>query len=247
MQINVDATKWQQMQQMAAIGQLTTGIVHDLKNQLACIGANVSMIQALTGSGGCEKYLKSINRQIGYTSQMVNFMLRFGVNDPQYSTFDLAALMEDVIIFFERVAGRGVTIKTSIDDSAHLISGCQSLISNSILNLCANAQDAVDENGVIEVSLVKAVVETVENDLLNQNITGECSILTISDTGCGIATDDLSQIFEPFFTTKNIETANTGLGLPNVIQTARQHGIGMTVSSQVGVGTTFTLYFKAVT
>jgi len=246
MNITVNAEKWQHMQQMAAIGELTTGIVHDLKNQLACIGANLSMIQALSGDAPLEKYFSSIDRQIRYANEMVGLMLRMGVNDTEYSTFDLASLMEDVASFFERVAGRGITIKIYVDESAHLILGCQSLISNSILNLCANAREAISESGTIEVSLTRNFVEGIDNDLLKQNINGECSILTVRDTGCGIAADKLTQIFEPFFTTKGADTANTGLGLPNVIHTAREHGVGITVESELGAGTTFTLYFKAI-
>ena len=246
MNITVSAEKWQHMQQMAAIGELTTGIVHDLKNQLACIGANLTMIHALSAeSAPLEKYFSSINRQIGYANEMVSLMLRMGVTDTEHSTFDLAALMDDVASFFERVAGRGITIKTSVDESAHLISGCQSLISNSILNLCANARDAIGETGTIEVTLKRNFVAGIDNDLLKQNINGEYSILTVRDTGCGIAADKLTQIFEPFFTTKSADTANTGLGLHNVIHTAREHGVGMTVESEIGAGTTFTLYFKA--
>ena len=245
MNINISAAKWQHMQQMAAIGELTTGIVHDLKNQLACIGVNVNMVEALAGNENVDKYFKNISRQIGYTNEMINLMLRMGTADVAYSTFDLAALMEDVATFFERVSGRGITIKTFVDESSHLISGCQSLISNSILNLCANARDAIGETGTIEVSLKRDFVKEINNDLLKQNINGECSILTVRDTGCGISADKLNQIFDPFFTTKSADTANTGLGLPNVIHTAREHGVGMTVESEVGTGTTFTLYFKA--
>lgn len=245
MNINITAAKWQHMQQMAAIGELTTGIVHDLKNQLACIIANVGMVEAISRDERCDKYFKNISRQIGYTNEMVNLILRMGASDSHYSIFDLASLMDDVTTFFERVSGRGIEIKTFVDESAHLISGCQSLISNSILNLCANAKDAIGESGTIEVRLTRNFVERVENDVLNQNINGECSILTVRDTGCGIASDKLAQIFDPFFTTKSSDTANTGLGLPNVIHTARKHGVGMTVESEVGAGTIFTLYFKA--
>jgi len=245
MEMNVSAENWQYMQQMAAIGEFTTGIVHDLKNQLACIGANMSLIELLNEQRSVDKYVTNIKRQVGYANEMVELMLRMGSRDAHYANFDLAVLMDDVATFFEHVASHGITIKTCVDKSTHLISGCQSLISNSILNLCANARDAIGENGTIEVNLTREHVERVENDILNQNISGEYSILMVRDTGCGIESDKLSAIFEPFFTTKGTSSTNAGMGLANVIHTAREHGASMTVESELGVGTTFKLYFKA--
>ena len=247
MQMNVSVKDWQYMQQMAAIGELTTGIVHDLKNQLACIGANMNLIELSNEQISANKYVTNVKRQVGYANKMIDLMLRMGSRDVGYTNFDLALLMDDVTTFFERVAGSGVTIKTYVDESAHLILGCQSLISNSILNLCANARDAIGENGTIEVNLTREYVDRVENDILNQNISGECSVLMVRDTGCGIESDKLNAIFEPFFTTKGTSSINTGmgLGLPNVIHTAREHGASMTVESELGAGTTFKLYFKA--
>jgi len=249
MQINVSAKKWQHIQQMAAIGEMTTGIVHDLKNQLACIGANMGLLEIINKqeSESIEKYVANIKRQVGYANEMVELMLRMGSREAGHTTFDLALLMDDVATFFERVAGRGITIKTYVDDSDHLISGCQVSISNSILNLCANARDAIGESGMIEVSLTRKQVDRVDNDIMNQNMNGECSILMVRDNGSGIESDKLDEIFEPFFTTKGMESMNMGMGLPNVMHTAREHGISMTVDSKPNAGTTFKLYFKAIT
>ena len=245
MQIDVSVKEWQHMQQMAAIGELTTGIVHDLKNQLACIGANLSLIEHLNTNDSMNKYVTSIKRQLTYANEMAELMLRMGAKGTQYENFDLALLMDDVTRFFERVVGRGITVTTQTDDGSHLISGCQSLISNSILNLCSNAKDAIGDQGKIEVSLIREHVERVENDILDLNFSGECSILTIRDTGCGIEPDKLETIFLPFVTTKNVAEAHAGMGLANVIDIAREHGISMTVDSVIGIGTTFKLYFKA--
>jgi len=247
MQINVSAKKWQHIQQMAAIGEMTTGIVHDLKNQLACIGANMGLLELLNDDQeSVEKYVANMKRQVGYANEMVELMLRMGSRETGHTTFDLALLMDDVATFFERAAGRGITIKTYTDKSDHLISGCQASISNSILNLCANARDAViNESGEIEVSLTRDRIEKVENDILNQNVSGECSILMVRDNGCGIEPDKLDTIFEPFFTTKGAVAVNMGMGLSNVVHTAREHGISLTVDSELGVGTMFKLYFKA--
>jgi len=245
MKMNVSVKDWSRMQQMSVIGELTTGIVHDLKNQLACIDANMSLIQSFSERSVVDKYVSNVKRQVGYANEMIEFMLKMGAQGETYSDFDLALLMDDVAAFFRRVSDRGITIKTYVDESAHLISGCQSLISSSILNLCANARDAVGERGTIEVSLVRDFVTKIDNDILNQSMSGQYSILTVKDTGCGIASDKLTAIFEPFFTTKGSASSNVGMGLANVVYTAREHGASLTVESELGVGTTFKLYFKA--
>ena len=246
MHIDISIKEWQHMQQMAAIGELTTGVVHDLKNQLACMGINISLIETLAEQLPVDKYVTNVKRQISYANEMVESMLRMGSRDVHHTNFDLVLLMDDVATFFERVAGRGITLKTYVDEAAHLILGCQSLISNSILNLCANARDAIGDYGTIEVSLMREDVDQIDNDILNQNLSGECSVLMVRDTGCGIESDKLTAIFEPFFTTKGTIFANAGMGLANVIHMAREHGVSLTVESELGVGTTFKLYFKTV-
>jgi len=246
MQRNISIKDWQHTQQMAAIGKLATGIVHDIKNQLACIGANMSFIELLSGQESVDKYTTNVKRQVAYVNEMIELMMRMGSKDADYSNFNLALLMNDVSTFFKRVSGSGITIKTYVDESVHLIFGCQSLISNSILNLCSNARDAVGDDGVIEVSVKRDFVDEIKGDILNNNLSGECCVLTVKDNGCGIEADKLGMIFEPFFTTKGVLSANAGMGLANVIHTAREHGVSMTVDSKVGVGTTFKLYFKAI-
>ncbi|MCL1990355.1 MAG: ATP-binding protein [Defluviitaleaceae bacterium] len=245
MEINVSIEEWQHIQQMATIGELTIGMIHDLKNQLACIGMNTELIECLNEKDALSKYISTIKRQLVYANEMIELMLRVGKKDVNHRRFDLTVLMEDVVTFFKRASNCDITIKTYVDESTHVISGCQALISNSILNLCANAYDAIGGKGVIEISLNRSYVEKVDNDLLNLAFSGECSILTVRDTGCGIEADHLNDIFEPFFTTKDATSTNVGMGLANVIYAAREHGASITVESEVGVGTTFKLYFKA--
>lgn len=245
MQKIVSTNEWQHIEQMATIGELTTGIVHDLKNQLACIDVNTELISCLNEQVTLNKYITNIKRQLLYANEMMELILRMGVRNSNHVNFDLTILMNDVITFFDRATNQKITVNTYVDKSSHLITGCQALISNTILNLCANARDAVGDNGLIEVSLSRDYVKRVENDLLNLNLQGDCSILTVRDTGCGIESDVFNEMFEPFFTTKDISSANAGMGLANVIQTAREHGASLTVESVVGVGTTFKLYFKA--
>jgi len=245
MQINVNASDWQHMQQMAALGELTTAIVHDLKNQLACIGANVSLVEHLSQSDNVDKYTANAKRQLQDAHRTIEQIMRLGSKDNTYESFDLACLVEDVTSFFEQVSEKNICVTTAIEGEDHLIFGCQTLISNAILNLFSNAKEAIDEKGSINIHLTCEDVEFLEGDLVNDNHLGKCSVLTVTDTGCGIDPTVTHDIFQPFYTTKKGSKANAGMGLSNVIQTVRDHNGSMTVESSVGVGTTFKLYFKS--
>jgi len=245
MQINVNVSEWQHMQQMMALGELTTAIVHDLKNQLACIGANVSLVEHLSQSDGINKYTANAKRQLNNANRTIEQIMRLGSKGETYESFDLACLVEDVVDFFEQVSRKNIKVTTSIDGENHLIFGCQTAISNAILNLCSNAKDAIDGQGSIDIRLTCEEVDVVQGDLLNQSRPGKCSILTVSDSGCGIEKDIIHDIFEPFYTTKKGSKTNAGMGLSNVIQTVKVHGGSITAESDVGMGTTFTLYFKS--
>ena len=246
MQINVNVNEWQYMQQMAALGELTTAIVHDLKNQLACIGANVSLVEHLSQTDRVSKYTATAKRQLTTANRTVEQIMRLGSKETTRESFDLAYLMEDVTSFFEQVSKKDIKVTTSTDGESHLIFGCQTAISNAILNLCTNAKEAINGQGAINVHLSCEEVEVIEGDLLNQDQSGKCAVLTISDTGCGIEKGVIRKIFDPFYTTKKASKNNAGIGLSNVIQTVEDHNGSITVTSDVGVGTTFKLYFRSV-
>jgi len=243
--MKLSVNEWQRLQQLAAIGELTVGIVHDLKNQLACVGVNLEMLELLNEKESLKKYITHAKRQMSYIEEMVTLTLKMGAKNENFKHFDLSILLDDVATFFSKVSGKGIKIKTQHDSSKHLILGCQSLICNSILNLCANARDAVGGRGTIEITLEKDNITEIKNDILNQEIAGVYSILKVKDSGTGIAPEKLMKIFEQHYTTKTDKTNGMGIGLHNVVHTLKEHGASMTVESEIGVGTTFTLYFKA--
>jgi len=228
----MNASEWQHMQQMAALGELTTAIVHDLKNQLACIGANVSLVEHLSQADNVDKYTANAKRQLQDANRTIEQIMRLGSKRDAYELFDLASLVEEVTSFFEQVSGKSIQITTTIDGKDHLVLGCQTAISNVLLNLCSNAQEAIDGQGSIDIHL---------SDGHDKQ-----TILTVSDTGCGIEADVIKHVFQPFYTTKKGSKINAGIGLSNVLQTIDDHNGTVAVESEIGIGTTFILCFPLV-
>ena len=238
------------MQKMAALGELTTGVVHDLRNQLTCIGGNADLIKMLCAdSGRIAKYTDGISRVLHNTYALVDQLLDFSHKENgsgSQQNFDLASVLDDVASFFGRISDRYIEVETKRDENEHRIVGNPSLISSAILNLCTNARDAMDTNGgKIEVSLIRKTVTEVPNDVLGRkNRPGKYSILKVKDSGSGMSDDVAKEIFKPFFTTK-AKGSGTGMGMPQVLETISYHNGLMTVNSELGKGTEFTLYLPA--
>jgi len=236
------------IQKMAALGELTTGVVHDLRNQLACIGGSAELIKILCSDNGqIMKYTNGISRTLDNSNSLIEQLLDFSHKESDSKQiFNLANILDDVTSLFGRTSNRYIEIVTSLDKQEHRIVGNPSLISSAILNLCTNARDAMDgSHGKIEVSLARETVTEIPNDLLKQeNCAGKYSILRVKDTGCGMTADIKKEIFKPFFTTKE-KGSGTGMGMPQVLETISYHGGSMTIKSEIGVGTEFALYLPA--
>ena len=244
---NDDLKERHHMQKMASLGVLTTGIVHDLKNQLACIGANVTFVEHFGDGHALGKYVSNIRRLLGDADEMIVQTLELAAKGESVKKrFDLAPVLEDVVAFFSRVSGGCIDVKTSMDESEHQIVGVPSLVSNAILNLCANAKDAIDGQGTIEVSLIKGKIDEIPNALIGTcEKSREYSVLRIIDNGCGIEDDLIKKIFKPFFSTKKSGFGNAGMGLSGVMETVTMHEGSITIDSEVGKGTEFTIYLPA--
>jgi CheY-like chemotaxis protein len=117
-------------------------------------------------------------------------------------------------------------------------------IHQALLNLCVNARDAMPEGGQLTLAAKNATLDEASAALAPEAKPGPYVCVSVADTGTGIPSEILERIFDPFFTTKELGKG-TGLGLATVLGIARGHGGFVRVDSQVGQGTTFTLYLPA--
>ena len=136
----------------------------------------------------------------------------------------------------------GVDIETHLEKNTLNILGSSIHLSKTVMNLISNAAEAMPVEGKLTVSTENRYIDRPIGgyDYVKE---GDYVVLTISDTGTGIAPDDIEKIFEPFYTKKKMGKSGTGLGMAVVWGTVKDHNGYIDAQSTEGKGTTFTLYF----
>ncbi len=233
-------------EKLEAIGQLTGGIAHDFNNQLAVIMGNLELIEdeadetevkaALTAA------IKACARSADLTKNLLSFSRKSHLS-PQI--VDLNTLARDASSWIQRTLPATIRVETSLLAGLWPARLDPSAFENALLNLVINARDAMPDGGVLTIEtcnmrIDRSYLQSRMEDLPE----GQYVMLAVSDTGTGIAAEDIDNIFQPFFTTKPIG-AGSGLGLPSVHGFMRQSGGTIRVYSEPGEGTTFKLYFPA--
>lgn len=241
-----------QAQKMEAIGQLTGGIAHDFNNILTSILGHASLLQdidTVAKDPTLRDYVEAIEVAGGRASDLVKNMLRFSRG--RDSTDEVHALRAEPTVA-EAVKMLTATIPSSIQIRTAFSEGTASVLLDPVelhqivTNLVINARDALGGVGSIQIALANRRRTRDTCSACHAVIDGEFVELSVSDTGSGIAPEHLSAIFEPFFTTKDVGKG-TGLGLAVVHGIMHKVGGHIEVQSTVGLGTTISLLFPAVT
>lgn len=234
-----------QSRKMDAIGQLAGGIAHDFNNLLAGIIGATEVIKSKSKEDSADYtmlnlILQTAERASDLTSKLLSFSRKGKIRS---TAVDVHTIIGDTIEILRRSIDKSITINTDLSAQHSLIVGDPSQLQNALLNLSINARDAINGSGSIKISTT--VTEISQNEISKipfKLSSGPYIAITIRDSGCGIAKENINSIFEPFFTTK--ETGKgTGLGLAAVYGTMVDHGGAITVDSTIGKGTTFTLLF----
>jgi PAS domain S-box-containing protein len=233
-----------QSQKMEAVGQLTGGLAHDFNNILTGIGGSLELMQTrLTQGrfGELDRYIaaaqSATKRAAALTHRLLAFSRRQTLDPKATNINQLVAGMEELIrrsvgpeIEIEAVAAGGLW--NSFVDAGQL--------ENALLNLCLNARDAIVGGGRIVIETGNIWLDeraARERDLAP----GQYVALNVTDNGTGMPPDVVARAFDPFFTTKPIGQG-TGLGLSMIYGFARQSGGGVRIYSEVGAGTTVSVY-----
>jgi len=233
-----------QSQKMEAVGQLTGGLAHDFNNILTGIGGSLELMQTRLVQGRfgeLDRYIaaaqSATKRAAALTHRLLAFSRRQTLDPKATNINQLVAGMEELIrrsvgpeIEIEAVAAGGLW--NSFVDAGQL--------ENALLNLCLNARDAIVGGGRIVIETGNIWLDeraARERDLAP----GQYVALSVTDNGTGMPPDVVARAFDPFFTTKPIGQG-TGLGLSMIYGFARQSGGGVRIYSEVGEGTTVSLY-----
>ncbi|MCR4440451.1 MAG: PAS domain S-box protein [bacterium] len=234
------------MDRLASLGVLASGIAHEIKNPLAGIKTMAQSLQEESDADDHRReYLERIVRQVDRLDALLRTFFSFARPQPPVRRpHRLPDIMQEVVALVgQKMRSKGIELVTSYADDLPLVFVDFDQIQQVFLNLLLNAVDAIEERGTVHIAArpVWTTLKAIDRrrgvlpTLLQESLFVE---VTVTDSGCGIAPEDLGRVFDPFFTTK---PDGTGLGLSIVYRIMNEHGGEIRVESEKGKGTTFTL------
>ncbi|MEI6891728.1 MAG: response regulator [Pontiella sp.] len=235
-----------QQQKMNAIGELAGGISHDFNNILTAILGYVSLcMHSVEEDGKVYSYLQEIVKAGDRATKLVRQILTFSRQDElDFHSVDLKPIIEDSLSMVQATIKGGIILEREIENCGPIL-GETTQIQQVLINLCTNAGHALgkERQGQMKIGLKPVEVLANQQDVQPADLEpGHYACITVADTGCGMPPEVMERIFEPYFTTKK-KGEGTGFGLSIVHGIVRKHRGMINVSSKVGEGTTFTLYF----
>ncbi|MFT7132623.1 MAG: signal transduction histidine kinase [Cyclobacteriaceae bacterium] len=234
-----------QAQKMESLGQLTGGVAHDFNNLLGIIMGNIELMREGLEPNSeqhafADQILSATERGASLTRQLLAFSRRQMLSPVVLNLVDLLSGIEDLL---KTTVGENTVVRISgcLDIWPCLLDPTQ--FENAILNLTINAKDAMPTGGTLEYTLSNVpMTKASHRQALGGNASGDYVCLRVCDTGTGMSGDVVTQAFDPFFTTKE-SGKGTGLGLSMVFGFIKQSGGLVDIESQLGGGTTVSLYF----
>ncbi len=235
-------------QKMEAVGRLAGGIAHDFNNLLTVILSYSELLQLSLPEGDPQLHqvneiFKSGQRAAGLTRQLLAFSRKQELHP---KTFNIRQSLNDLTTLLQPIVGENIEL--SIDVAAEVADVKMDLeqFRQSILNLAANARDAMPHGGRISIVVDDFRIQTPDQVVVHPHLKFDrYARISFSDTGIGMSESTQARIFEPFFTTKQIGKG-TGLGLSMTYGFMTQSGGHIEVSSICGHGSTFRLYLPCV-
>ncbi|CCE01462.1 putative sensor histidine kinase with multiple PAS and a response regulator receiver domain (modular protein) [Bradyrhizobium sp. STM 3809] len=226
---------FRQAQKMEAIGQLTGGVAHDFNNLLTVIRSSADLLRRRQLSPErMRRYVDAISDTADRAAKLTGQLLAFARRTPmERQVFDVAGHIEQIGDMLQTVLGAPAVIELDLRARPLPVDVDVNQFETALVNLVANARDAMNGRGVL----------TIRGDRVQQQGASGAQpfvSIAVSDTGCGIAADQIDRIFEPFFTTKGVGRG-TGLGLSQVYGFVHQSGGRVLADSELGKGTTLTL------
>jgi PAS domain S-box-containing protein len=235
-------------QELEAIGRLAGGIAHDFNNLVGIILGHAELLSAgsdLTErlKNGLAQIRRAGERAAALTHQLLAFS-RKQVLQPK--VLDLNAIVADVQKMLARVIGEDIELVTRLHPSLAPVKADPVQMEQVLMNMAVNARDAMPRGGTLLIETANAAPDEALARQHPNLATGPYVMLTVSDTGHGMDAQTLEHVFEPFFTTKELGKG-TGMGLATVYGIVTQSGGNISVSSELGKGTTFRVYLPAET
>ncbi|EDX83108.1 PAS fold family [Synechococcus sp. PCC 7335] len=260
LEVNTDITEKKQLeahyyqaQKLESLGQLAGGIAHDLGNILTPI-LGIAQLLRLTltdANASTQEQIDILEKSAQRGTKMVRQILTFAQGSPESkTTADISALLQEIVDIVRQGFPSSIEVRLEMslleDDPGHKAVAVDSTHLHQVLmNLCVNARDAMPNGGVLTIVLDQVSVTEAAARKDPEVLAGHYMVVTVADTGAGIASEVRDRIFDPFFTTKTPDQG-TGLGLATVLGIVRKAGGFLKVLSELGQGTEMEVYLPIV-
>ena len=236
--------KYHQAQKMEAVGQLTGGIAHDFNNLLMVVMGNLQLVEQFVKTD--ERAMKRIRAAIDasekgsdLTRRMLAFSRQQTLQNKEVGINDLVFSMQDML---RQAITAIVELKIMPGEAIWPIKADVTMLETAILNLAINARDAMKpKGGSLIIETINCTLDAAYCRNFEDVTPGDYIAIAVTDTGSGIAPENIEKVFQPFFTTKGPE-AGSGLGLSMIYGFVKQSGGHVKIYSEVGHGTTVKLY-----
>jgi two-component system, NtrC family, sensor kinase len=225
-----------QSQKLEALGQLTTGVAHDFRNLLQVLKGHLGIAKARASEDRVRRAISTCESAVERSEKLIQHLLAFARRQPL--EFEIVDLNERVSAMLETLqqVGSNIRIKLELSDDLWPVEADGTQLELALINLVANARDAMPDGGVVEITAANRTLVLGEAEQ-----EGDFVALSVKDHGVGIGADLVRRVWEPFFTTKGAGKG-TGLGLATVYGFAKQSRGFATVQSELGQGTVVTIY-----
>ena len=228
-------------QKMEALGQLTGGLAHDFNNLLtAILGATELGLRNIGDEEKLRRMLDGIRSSAQRGAGLTKQLLAFARAQPlKISTIDMREFLPEAATLVRPSLRKDIEVILEVSDQLWPVDADPGALELALLNLAFNARDAMKDGGTLRIGATNEVLSGRP-----EGLRGEYVALRVADTGTGMNAETMERVFEPFFTTKGFGEG-TGLGLSQVFGFAKQVGGAVTVDSQTGEGSAFTIYLPA--
>lgn len=232
-----------QSQKMQAIGQLAGGVAHDFNNLLTAIIGFCDLL-FLRHKPGDPSFadIMQIKQNSNRAANLVRQLLAFSRQQTlRPKVQDVTDILTEVSHLLRRLIGTNIELDLHHGHDLGLVKVDAGQMEQVLMNLAVNARDAMEQGGKLTITTKSFANDKPLKCCDDEMPVGEWVEIDVTDTGCGISSENMSRILEPFFTTKDVGQG-TGLGLATVYGIVRQTGGYLHINSTVGIGTTFTIY-----
>ncbi len=239
--------QFQQSQKMEVVAELTAGLAHDFNNLLGIVISNLDMLESRVPKDGLAPELVGAALRASLSGVALNRqLLAFSRRQALVPVnVDIRQTIEDLDALLHPTLGEHIVCRIEIAPELWSAMIDPTLLESAILNLAVNARDAMPEGGTLTISAANETVPPRAGGEA-EALSGDCVVISVSDTGSGMSAEVVARAFEPFYTTKGFGKGS-GLGLSMVYGFVRQSGGNVRIESEPGQGTSIHIYLPRAT